>query len=215
VPLKLHYIVLLLCIYSYASSQDRVQSGKIKITGIIYDAQTSERVPFAHIIDVKRMKGTSADDRGNFSFHSNLYDSIKFTAIGYEDYYLLINDSIEAGSFLTIQLTPKSYLLESLDFYASDPMEGFYLKDIERDTIRIGGSKGNPGAGYWNGAPSGGSGYISAFANLFNKRHKQEKKLNKIMSAEQRYNLEKEAEEIRKKTLEEKYNDDLVRHYFV
>jgi hypothetical protein len=211
VPLKIPYIVLFLLIYSNVQSQNINQYSKIKITGIIYDAKTSERVPFAHIIDVKNNKGTSADDNGNFSFHCNLNDSIKFTAIGYEDFYLLAGDSIKSESFITVQLKPKSYLLETLDFYANDPMKGFYLKDIKRDTIRL-GSKGMPGAGYWNASPSGGSGYISAFANLFNKHHKQEKKLRKILEEEERYNLEKEAEEIRRKTLEEKYNMDLVRH---
>ena len=210
-PLKIKYIVLFFCFYSSVYSQDFDQAMEIKINGIIYDAQTSERVPFAHIIDVKRNKGTSANDHGNFSFHCNLKDSIKFTAIGYEDFYLVIDESLRSDPFLTIELTPKSYLLESLDFYANDPMKGFYLKDIERDTIRL-GSKGMPGAGYWNASPTGGSGYISAFANLFNRHHKQEKKLNKIMEEERRLSLEKEAEENRKRSLEEKYSAALVSH---
>jgi hypothetical protein len=209
VRIKTRYIVLFLLIYSNVQSQSLNQHNKIKITGIIYDAQTSERVPFAHIIDVKNNKGTSADDNGNFSFHCSLNDSIKFTAIGYEDFYLVVGDSHKSESFITVQLKPKSYLLEALDFYANDPMKGFYLKDIERDTIRL-GSKGMPEPGYWNASPTGGSGYISAFANLFNRHHKQEKKLRKILEEEERYNLQKEAEENLKKLLEEKYNLDLV-----
>lgn len=195
--------------FSSAYAQQNKQEGEIKINGIIYDAQTRERVPFAHIIDVKRFKGTSANDRGNFSFSCNLNDSIKFTAIGYEDFFLVVNDSLKHETYVSIHLIPKIYLLESLDFYANDPMKGFYLKDIEHDTIRY-GSKGMPGAAYWNVTPSGGSGYISAFANLFNRHHKQEKKLGKILEAEERVQMQKEAEENRKRTLETRYNAELV-----
>jgi len=206
---KCHHIILLIIMCSTAHAQDAEQYAEVNIIGIIYDAQTSERVPFAHIIDVKRFKGTSANDRGNFSFTCHLDDSIKFTAIGYEDFFLLIGDSLRSDAFLSIHLIPKTYLLESLDFYANDPMKGFYLKDIERDTIRM-GSKGMPGTAYWNGTPTGGTGYISAFANLFNRHHKQEKKLGKILEAEERIQLQKAVEENRIRTVDAKYNQELV-----
>lgn len=195
--------------YSAAFSQHAGQSGEIRISGIIYDVSTSERVPFVHIIDVKRNKGTSADDNGNFVFSSNLQDSIKFTAIGYEDFYLVIDEIHRSEKFITVRLVPRTYLLQSLDFYANDPMKGFYLKDIERDTIRY-MSKGYPGASYWNGTPGGGTGYITGFANLFNRHHKQEKKLGKILAEEERLEQLQKAEAERKLKLEEKYSPDLV-----
>ncbi len=207
--IKYLHIILLIIMYSTVHAQDTNNSAEVKINGIIYDAQTRERVPFAHIIDVKRFKGTSANDRGNFSFVSHVNDSIKFTAIGYEDFFLVVSDSISNDTFLSIHLAPKTYLLESLDFYANDPMKGFYLKDIERDTIRM-GSKGMPGAAYWNGTPAGGTGYISAFANLFNKHYKQEKKLNKILESEESIQRQKEMEENRINTANSKYNEELV-----
>lgn len=207
---KAYHIILLIILSYPAYAQEAHQVREVKINGIIYDAQTRERVPFAHIIDVIRFKGTSANDRGNFSFTCHLNDSIKFTAIGYEDFYLYINDSIDHNPFLSIHLAPKIYLLESLDFYANDPMKGFYLKDIDRDTIRMGSSKGMPGAAYWNGTPAGGSGYIDAFANLFNRHHKQEKKLGKILEEEERIQQQKKAEEERMKTIDVKYNHQLV-----
>ncbi len=195
--------------YSPVFAQQIKQPAEIKINGIIYDAQTRERVPFAHIIDVKHYKGTSANDRGNFSFSCNLNDSIKITAIGYEDFFLVVSDSLNDETFVSIHLVPKTYLLESLDFYANDPMKGFYLKDIERDTLHY-GSQGLPGAAYWNGTPSGGSGYITAFANLFNQHYKQEKKLGKILEAEEKIQLQKQAQENRIRTVEGKYNAELV-----
>jgi len=207
---KAYHIILMIILSCPVFAQETYQVTELKINGIIYDAKTRERVPFAHIIDVRRLKGTSANDRGNFAFTSHLNDSIKFTAIGYEDFYLYINDSIAHNPFLSIHLAPKTYLLESLDFYANDPMKGFYLKDIDRDTIRIGSSKGTPGAAYLNGSPSGGSGYITAFANLFNGHYKQEKKLGKIMEAEERIRQQNEAEKERLQTIENKYNLELV-----
>ena len=183
---------------------------RVKISGVIYDAKTSERIPFVHIIDVNRNAGTSADDNGNFSFSTYQGDTIKFTAIGYSELFMVLDDSLKYNSYRVVKLEPKAYLLESMDFYANDPMKGFYLKDIPRDTIRIGGVKGAPGGSYWNVLPNGGSGYITAFANLFNDRAQQEKKLQKILEEERILKAAEEKETIQQKTAEEKYNRDLV-----
>jgi hypothetical protein len=184
---------------------------KIKINGIIYDAKTSDRIPFVHIIDVNRNTGTSANENGNFSLTTIRGDSLKFTAVGYNDFFFLLNDTLKNNSYHVIKLEPKAYLLESMDFYANDPMKGFYLRDIPRDTIRIGGSKGAPGAGYWNMLPNGGSGYITAFANLFNNRAKQEKKLQKILEEERMLKMQRQTELLQQKKSGEKYNRELVK----
>ena len=207
---RILHIAVILFLPFLAKAQDIDQKEKIKINGIIYDAKTSERIPFVHIIDVTLNTGTSADDNGNFSLTTNRGDSIKFTAVGYSDFYILLNDSIRNNSYQVIRLEPKAYLLESMDFYANDPMKGFYLKDIPRDTIKIYGNKGAPGASYWNVLPNGGSGYVEAFANLFSKRAKQEKKLAQILEEERMLKMQEEAEIVQRKTSEEKYNADLV-----
>jgi hypothetical protein len=194
----------------FVKGQSGTGSQRIKINGIIYDDKSSERVPFVHIINVTRNSGASADENGNFSFTTFKGDTIKFTAVGYSDYILILDDSINNNSFQVIRLAPKAYLLESMDFYANDPMKGFYLKDIPRDTIRIGGTEGAPGGAYWNVLPNGGSGYITAFANLFNRRAKEEKKLREILEQERMMQLQEEEETVKQKTAEEKYNRKLV-----
>ena len=207
---KILHIAIILFIPILVNAQYLHPKEKIKINGIIYDAKTSERIPFVHIIDVSLNTGTSADDNGNFSFTTNRGDSIKFTAVGYSDFYIVLDDSIRNNSYQVIKLEPKAYLLESMDIYANDPMKGFYLKDIPRDTIRIWSNKGAPGASYWNVLPNGGSGYVEAFANLFSKRAKQEKKLGKILEEERMRKMQEEAEIVQRKTSEEKYNPKLV-----
>lgn len=204
------YIIPLLFIFSAVAGQDHTSPEKIRMIGVIYDARTSERLPFVHIINIKRNSGTSADDNGNFAFYTFKGDSLRFTAVGYTDHYMFLDDSISDGAYQVIRMEPKAYLLESMDFYANDPMKGFYLKDIPRDTIRIGGSSGNRGGSYWNVLPNGGSGYITAFANLFSKRAKEEKKLQQILEEERILKLREEEEQLRQKTSEEKYNQELV-----
>ena len=207
---RILHIAIILLLPLLVIAQDFTSNEKIKINGVIYDAKSSERIPFVHIIDISLNTGTSADDNGNFSFATNRGDSIKFTAVGYSDFFILLNDSIKNNSYQVIKLEPKAYLLESMDFYANDPMKGFYLKDIHRDTIRLGNTKGAPGASYWNVLPNGGGGYITAFANLFNDRAKQEKKLKKILEEERLLKMQEEAELVNRKTSEEKYNSKLV-----
>jgi len=208
---RISHIAIVLFLPFLVNAQDISSNEKVKIIGVIYDAKSSERIPFVHIIDISLNTGTSADDNGNFSFTTNRGDSIKYTAVGYSNFYMVLNDSIKNNSYQVIKLEPKAYLLESMDFYANDPMKGFYLKDIPRDTIRIGNSKGAPGAAYWNVLPNGGSGYITAFANLFNDRAKQEKKLGKILEQERMLKMQEEAELVHKKTSEDKYNSKLVK----
>jgi len=207
---RILHIAIILLLPLLVNAQDLTSNEKIKINGVIYDAKSSERIPFVHIIDISLNTGTSADDNGNFSFTTNRGDSIKFTAVGYSDFFMLLNDSIKNNSYQVIKLEPKAYLLESMDFYANDPMKGFYLKDIHRDTIKLGNTKGAPGASYWNVLPNGGSGYVEAFANLFSKRAKQEKKLGKILEEERLLKMQEEAELVNRKTSEEKYNSKLV-----
>ena len=204
------YIAIIFALPILVQGQTQSNPEKIKISGVIYDAKSSERIPFVHIIDISLNTGTSADDNGNFSFATSRGDSIKFTAVGYSDYFMVLNDSINNNSYHVIKLAPKAYLLESMDFYANDPMKGFYLNDFPRDTIRMGNYKGAPGAAYWNVLPNGGSGYITAFANLFNKRAKQEKKLKQILEEERFRKRQEETEIVRQKTAEEKYSRKLV-----
>ena len=206
----LNIAVFILLGTGFAFSQEAPPKKVIKVSGIIYDEKSSERIPFVHIIDVTRNTGTSADDNGNFSFNTYQGDSIRFTAIGYSDQYLHLHDSLKNSEYLVIYLSPKAYLLESMDIYANNPMKGFYLSDFPRDTIRMGGSKGSPGAAYWNVLPNGGSGYITGLANLFNRHAKQEKKLKKILAEEQAIQQQQQRENLTKRTVSEKYNVELV-----
>lgn len=206
----LNIAVFILLGTGFAFTQEVPPKKVIKVSGIIYDKKSSERIPFVHIIDVSQNTGTSADDNGNFSFNTYQGDSIRFTAIGYSDQYLHLHDSLKKSEYLVIYLSPKAYLLESMDIYANNPMKGFYLSDFPRDTIRMGSSKGSPGAAYWNVLPNGGSGYITGLANLFNKHAKQEKKLKKILAEEQAIQQQQQREFLTKRTVSEKYNVELV-----
>ena len=93
---------------------------RINISGVIYDEKSSERIPFVHIIDITRSRGTNADDNGNFSFSTFRGDSLKFTAVGYSDYFIYLQDTLPGNYYAVVKLAPKSYLLEGLDYYANE-----------------------------------------------------------------------------------------------
>lgn len=185
------------------------QSSRINLKGVIYDNKTSERIPYVHIIETGHHKGTAADNNGNFSISADLNDTLKFTAIGYEDYKLFISDSLRNGSYLVVRLNSRTYLLDNLNFYANDPMHGFYLKDIKRDTIHIAGAKGYSSAAL-SGTPAAG-GYITDFANLFNSHHRQEKKLAGILVTEELTRQEQQEKKKQDELINEKYSIELVK----
>ncbi len=183
-------IILFTLTAAFAIAQTPEKDNPVRITGRILNSKTFEPVSFANMLDITRSTGTSADENGSLSFVIDKSDTMRFTAVGYEDAYLCLKDSVQKNSyFISVWMKPKAYLLQEVDIYANDPMAGF-----RRDTTHT--TKYQFSSGQYGqvsndqGTGTGGSGYITDFANLFNRHHKEEVKLNKILAKQ---NEEKEA----------------------
>ena len=49
---RILHITIILFVPLLVNSQDLTSNEKIKINGVVYDAKSSERIPFVHIIDI-------------------------------------------------------------------------------------------------------------------------------------------------------------------
>lgn len=68
-----------------------------KVTGYVQDSHSEERIPFASVQFKKSSVGKLTDSAGNFSFVLEHWpsDTLQVTYVGYEDYNLYIDSTIE------------------------------------------------------------------------------------------------------------------------
>ncbi|MGN6437122.1 MAG: DUF5686 family protein [Agriterribacter sp.] len=68
-----------------------------KVTGYVQDAHSEERIPFASVQFKNTTVGTLTDSAGNFSFTLDRWpsDTLEVTYVGFEDFYLRIDSTIE------------------------------------------------------------------------------------------------------------------------
>src|SRR5688572_13299968 len=73
-----------------------------RISGVVRDSHSEEPIPFASISFRNSTIGKLSDSAGHFSFYLDQWpsDSLEFTCVGYQPFYLLINktrDTIQAN----------------------------------------------------------------------------------------------------------------------
>ncbi|WP_241237939.1 DUF5686 family protein [Pseudoflavitalea rhizosphaerae] len=83
-------IVLLLCLQGISQAQTKI------LRGIIKDAHSDERVPFASMQFLKRGNGGVSDSSGAFIFRFDQWpaDTIKVTYVGFQDFFLVIDSAL-------------------------------------------------------------------------------------------------------------------------
>ena len=77
------------------SFQDAVSQQKM-LRGVILDAQSGERVPFASLRFTHSGAGKLSDSAGNFSFRFEAWpkDTLEITYVGFQNYDLPVSDSL-------------------------------------------------------------------------------------------------------------------------
>jgi hypothetical protein len=165
-------------------SQGNTGGEPVKVNGKVFNKASMEPVPYVHIIDITRHAAVTANENAEYSFVVNRFDTLIFSAVGFEDKMVTLSDSIvKKVYYINIRLLPRAYVMGEVDIYANDPMKGF-RKDTARTTKYYfsSGAGGKAAVAYKN--YPGGTGYITAFANMFNRHYQQEKKLGKIIAKE-------------------------------
>lgn len=80
------------------TSLNAQESGLIQFSGVIRNLK-SENIPDVNIINIHQKKGTTANEKGMFSFIVGPSDSILFRAVGYKNTLVVIPDSLKQGHY--------------------------------------------------------------------------------------------------------------------
>ncbi len=101
--------------------------------GTVTDSETGESLPYVHIAWSGSQYGTVANEEGAFQIKipdSNMGDTMVFTFIGYEPYYLPATKELSENKNLNIALAPATHELSMIEVYPVD------AKKVMRATIK-------------------------------------------------------------------------------
>ncbi len=167
----------------------------IVLKGVVIDADSLLPLPYVHIRTKNLQLANATEVNGQFNVRVHLQDTIIFTSIGYKPFQLIPADSSQQKlEHLVITMTPQVYQLHEVSVKAYEDLTKYIrYKDKPLDMrmpekkplFERKEPKATPAvklAGGMNGASLEGG--LSAFANLFNSKFQQEKKLRKLLEIE-------------------------------
>lgn len=168
----------------------------VTLQGVVVDADSLTPLPYVHILVKNASLGSATAVNGQFNVSVNIHDTIVFTSVGYKPYLLVPADSTEESlSNLVIPMRPHISELEEVTVKAYDDITKYIRR--EEKPFNMNRSKATPlferkepeerkavqMATGTNGAALEGA--VTAFANLFNDKYQQEKKLKKLLEIEE------------------------------
>jgi len=181
---------------------------QVRLSGELFNKETGESIPYVHIINSSTNEGTTSDLDGKFSLPVSTNDTVVFSAVGFEKYYLTWKERPENSNeyFIKISLDPSTLELAPVNIFAFKDEAGF-KQDILNMKLPEDNSKiVIPGS--YNGPRREATGEFSlssllspasAIYNLFSKDAKELRKYSRVLK-----------EYPRQKAISEKYNMQVV-----
>ena len=122
-----YFRILLVCIsmvFTWATA-----SSQVRIEGQVCDSTTSSALPYATVVQINTLNGTTTDTEGRFSFSidGNASDTVEVSYVGFESFRAHWETIIESSC---ITLSPSSSLLDPLIVRPLTPVE--YLRKVQR-----------------------------------------------------------------------------------
>jgi hypothetical protein len=113
----MRYVFFILCLLPAFASV--AQDGEIEIIGEIVDPESSEAVPYVHIINSRMKKGVVSNTEGRFWIKMHKEDTLLFSAIGFEKYIFTLNENFKTDKLIvTIELRHSTLELETVKVFA-------------------------------------------------------------------------------------------------
>ncbi|MTI22826.1 carboxypeptidase-like regulatory domain-containing protein [Fulvivirga sp. RKSG066] len=124
----LFVVGLLFVSFLYTNAQN------IELSGQIIDKQTKEAVPYVHIINLSTDQGTVSNTEGRFWVTMDLYDTLQFSAIGFEKYAFTLKPDIDTDKLdVSIELNTSTLELETVNVFAYRNEQALKRALIEMD----------------------------------------------------------------------------------
>lgn len=187
-------LLLILCISPFLCLGQA--AGQVTLQGVVVDADSLTALPYVHIRVKSDNIGGATTVTGEFNVSVHAYDTIVFTSVGYKPYLLVPADSTEASlSNLVIPMTEAVSELDEVTIKAYDDITKYIRREEKPFSMHRTQPtplferkepKEVPGVGMTGGMNGAAlEGAITAFANLFNDKFQQEKKLKKLLEIEE------------------------------
>jgi len=95
---KTCFILLVLLLSNLTTFSQEAKDTLFLIHGIVLDADSQEALPNTHYV-LNKMFGNITDEKGRFSVYLSHNDTIKFTRVGYRDFYYSPSDTLSGRVF--------------------------------------------------------------------------------------------------------------------
>ncbi|PZR21180.1 MAG: hypothetical protein DI539_08775 [Flavobacterium psychrophilum] len=110
-----YFVAFLFALLSLSTFAQNTTAAPEKVSGIILNEATLQPVSGASIININRVKGVTADDRGNFAIEASVNDTLHVSFVGYQSVRVRVtNDWIKFKNVTKILLQEKAYTLEEV-----------------------------------------------------------------------------------------------------
>ncbi len=187
VPLYMRLFLSLLFLLAILPEEvwSQNQPGTIELTGQIINQETSEPVPFVHIINKGSQVGTVSNAQGRFWMKLTPSDTLTFSAIGFEPYYFYLKDEVVSSRVeVKITLNTSTMELQPVKVFAFRDEESLKQAILDMDVTTTEDKERIELPGFYYGPmkpykPSAFGSPISFIAGMFSKENKEQKLLEK------------------------------------
>lgn len=180
---------LLIILFLFCGTIVNAQENSIIFRARLVNAVSGEAVSYAHVIIENKNLGISSTFEGDFSLLASLNDTIKITAVGYEDTTIVLDEYYDLDNVQLLEMIPTVYELPEVEIspyltYAElrRAIVNFELSDDDLTYIRVRNNlqgildfKEPTGEG---GLRIGGP--VSLLYSAFSKHAKTQRKLRKM-----------------------------------
>lgn len=116
------FLLVLLLGFSNLNAQPYFLEDLVNVKGQLINEDTGESVPYAHIINARVHGGAIADKDGFFSIQADPSDTLMVKAIGYVNYYIIVNEYLKSEDLIPVfKLSPARYLIGDVEVHGEAP----------------------------------------------------------------------------------------------
>jgi len=109
-------IAVFCCNFSF--SQFIKMDDRVIIAGYVLDEETNKPLIYTNISIKHRREGTISDTAGYFALSAKMYDTIRFSMLGYERKHVVIDEkAVERNEPLIVKMKTTAYMLPTVDIF--------------------------------------------------------------------------------------------------